>query len=60
MLGIQTQFQRDLYQTYGSTLLCIDSTHGTNEYDFKLITHCKNDYVEITKFVHIAECYTNL
>ncbi len=38
MLGIQTEFQRDIYRAYGTTLLCIDSTHCTNAYDFKLIT----------------------
>ena len=38
VLAIQTQFQLELYQKYASSLLCIDSTHGTNAYNFKLIT----------------------
>lgn len=38
VLVIQTQFQMELYQKYASTILCIDSTHGTNQYRFKLIS----------------------
>ena len=38
VLAIQTQFQKDLFQAYAETIICIDSTHSTNAYDFKLIT----------------------
>lgn len=38
VLVIQTQFQMELYQKYAFTILCIDSTHGTNQYCFKLIS----------------------
>ena len=38
VLAVQTEFQLDLYQRYASSVLCIDSTHGTNAYNFKLIT----------------------
>jgi hypothetical protein len=38
ILGIQTQFQKELYEKYGHTILCIDATHGTNAYRFMLIT----------------------
>lgn len=38
VLVIQTQFQMELYQKHASTILCIDSTHGTNQYRFKLIS----------------------
>ena len=38
ILVIQTQFQMELYQKHASTILCIDSTHGTNQYRFKLIS----------------------
>ena len=38
ILAIQTEFQRDLYQQYAQTVLCIDSTHKTNSHDFKLIS----------------------
>lgn len=32
ILAIQTKFQLDLYEKYASTILCMDSTHGTNQY----------------------------
>ena len=38
ILGIQTQFQKELYAKYGNNILCIDATHGTNAYQFMLIT----------------------
>ena len=38
VLALQTQFQREIYQKHATTILCIDSTHGTNQYRFKLIT----------------------
>ena len=37
-LAIQTEFQMDLYRKYVGRVLCIDSTHGTNAYRYKLIT----------------------
>lgn len=38
ILAIQTEFQLELYNQYAPTILCIDSTHGTNQNRFKLIT----------------------
>ena len=38
ILGIQTQFQRDMLCKYADVCICMDATHGTNMYDFKLIT----------------------
>ena len=38
LLGIQTEHQRDAMQHYGNKLICMDSTHGTNVYDFLLIS----------------------
>ena len=38
VLALKTEFQLDLYRKYASSVLCIDSTHGTNVYNFKLIT----------------------
>ena len=35
---MRSKFQLELYERYASTILCIDSTHGTNQYRFKLIT----------------------
>ena len=38
VLVLQTEFQMELYRNYASTIVCIDSTHGTNQYRFKLIS----------------------
>ena len=38
VLAIQTEFQMKMYREYSSKILCIDATHGTNAYRFKLIT----------------------
>ena len=38
IIGLQTPFQRDMLTKFGSTAVCMDSTHGTNVYDFFLIT----------------------
>ena len=38
ILGIQTQFQREMLCKYGDVCICMDATHGTKMYDFKLIT----------------------
>jgi hypothetical protein len=51
VLVIQTQFQMELYQKYASTILCIDSTHGTNQYRFKLISIVVPDEYGKCKFL---------
>lgn len=38
VLALQTEFQQDMYQHYAPSVICIDSTHKTNVYDFKLVT----------------------
>ena len=38
VLALQTEFQLQQYKKYASSILCIDSTHGTISYKFKLIT----------------------
>ena len=37
-LALQTEFQMELYQKCSYKILCIDATHSTNAYRFKLIT----------------------
>ena len=36
-LAIQTEFQKDALLKFGPKVICVDSTHGTNIYDFLLI-----------------------
>ena len=35
---IQTPFQRDVLVKFGPEVICMEHTHGTNAYDFNLIT----------------------
>ena len=37
ILGIQTEYQKDMMKAFAKNLVCIDSTHCTTAYDFKLI-----------------------
>ncbi|CAI6357426.1 unnamed protein product [Macrosiphum euphorbiae] len=38
MLIILTETQKEVLKKFGSGKLCIDSTHGTNQYNFNLTT----------------------
>lgn len=38
VLALQTNFQRELFDNFASTIVCLDSTHKTNCHSFKLIT----------------------
>ena len=38
ILAIQTKFQCEAMKKFAQTLICLDATHGTNHYDFKLVT----------------------
>ena len=38
LLGLQTEFQRDMMKRFGGNVICKDATHGTNIYDFYLIS----------------------
>lgn len=38
VLIIMTEAQSEMLRKYGSDCICIDGTHGTNSYDFQLIT----------------------
>ena len=38
VFAIQTEFQKNCFQQYASKIVCVDATHGTNAYNFKLIT----------------------
>ena len=46
MLAIQTEWQKELYEKYASFILCMDSTHSTNAYQFK-VTRGKKFSVKI-------------
>ena len=37
LLGLQTEFQQEMFTKYARKLVCVDATHGTNSYGFQLI-----------------------
>ena len=53
---IQMEFQRDMYEKYVGRMLCIDSTYGTNAYQYKLITCIVPDHYGQGNFYTIALC----
>ena len=38
LLCVQTPFQREQMRQFAHKIVCIDSTHGTTQYDFVLTT----------------------
>ena len=56
LLGIQTDFQRHLYEQYAHKVLCVDATHGTNTHLFKLITVMIADDFGQGKYLRIGIC----
>ena len=57
VLIIKTPFQRDMMRKFGNCAICIDSTHGTNQYSFPLTTIIVID--EYGKGVPIAWMVSN-
>ena len=72
MLALQTKFQLQQYEKYAATVLCIDSTHGTNAYKFKLITvmvadefghgehYCWLNFLIVSVFYRTANCMVHI
>ena len=58
MLAIQTPMQADMMKAFGNEkVVCIDATHGTNGYDFSLITVLVTD--EFGEGYPVAWCLSN-
>ena len=38
LLGLQTQFQKEMFQNHAQKLICIKATHSMTAYDFQLVT----------------------
>jgi len=56
-LAIMTRNQEDMYHKMAPTILCLDSTHNTNEYKYKLITALVPD--ECRKGYPVAFCISS-
>lgn len=57
VLAIQTPLQAEMLKRFGNNVLCIDATHGTNGYDFSLITLIVID--EFGEGYPVAWCLSN-
>ncbi|XP_062604065.1 uncharacterized protein LOC134265856, partial [Saccostrea cucullata] len=57
ILAIMTKEQLNMYKSFASRILCMDSTHKTNSYSFKLITLMVPD--EFRKGYPVAFCISN-
>ncbi|XP_053388439.1 uncharacterized protein LOC128551562 [Mercenaria mercenaria] len=57
LLVFMTNKQKEMFQKFGERILCMDSTHGTNSYLFKLITLLVVD--EYKRGYPVAFCVTN-
>ena len=53
LLVLMTQFQADMFVKF-CTLACVDSTHKTNEYGYKLITSSTNSKTVLSYRNHIS------
>ena len=56
VLALQTEYQREMYQQHVGKVMCIDATHGTNQYGFKLITVMVADHYG--QGIHFGVCVT--
>ncbi|XP_077542029.1 uncharacterized protein LOC144154804 [Haemaphysalis longicornis] len=56
-LALMTELQEEMLNEYGSGIVCVDSTHGTNSYDFQLTTLLVLD--EYKKGVPVAHLIRN-
>ncbi|XP_033207822.1 uncharacterized protein LOC117167199 [Belonocnema kinseyi] len=57
MVVIMSEYQQKELIKFATHKVCIDSTHGTMQYDFQLTTIMSVD--EYGKGVHIAECISD-
>ena len=57
LIALQTPIQAEMLKKFGGKVVCVDATHGTNAYDFKLITLLVVD--EYGEGFPVAWCVTN-
>lgn len=52
LLVIMTAFQAQMFEMFSRKVVCIDSTHKTNPYGFKLVTIVVPDEFKNGNFAH--------
>ena len=57
LIVLQNPIQAEMLKRFGGKVVCVDATHGTNAYDFKLITLIVVD--EYGEGFPVAWCITN-
>ncbi len=57
ILVLQTELQAEMLQKFGPQIICIDDTHGTNGYNFTLVTIMVVD--EFGEGFPVAWCFSN-
>ena len=61
LLCVQTKFQREMMLKHGSSIICVDSTHGTTHYDFFLLISLLGlDFQEAIPVAWVVTHYTFL
>ena len=56
LLVLMTPYQSQLFEEFGEKVVCMDSTHMTNEYRFKLITLLVVDECHKGSYYEIHNC----
>ncbi len=52
--AIQAEWQKELYERFSSTFLCIDSTYGENAYKFRLLALYQMALDKVCVYIYIA------
>ena len=55
-LVLMTEFQASLFTTFSHKIVCLDSTHKTNQYRFKLLTLVVPDEFRNGKHMYLTKC----
>ena len=61
LLVIMTKFQMSMFEKHSQRVVCIDSTHKTNPYGFKLVTVVVPDEFKNGKFIiRLCKIFTHI
>ena len=60
LLAIMTEFQAEVFNAFSSRIVCLDSTHCTNQYRFKLVTLMVADEFRNGMSTHTCTCILHM
>ena len=58
LLVVMTKFKAYMFEKFSCKIVCVDSTHKTNPYRFKLVTVVVPD--EFKRYIHLYVYITNI